>query len=86
VNTGVLPTASELAATADITQPVKLWLELPAGAARLNGPQAPLVARLAGGGGRREFRWTIAGAPGQVLVVHAAARGLGAVELRFELP
>jgi hypothetical protein len=86
VNTGVLPTASELAANADLTQPVKVWLELPDGAQRAHGPQAELVDRLAGGGGRRAFRWLIAGASGQRLVLHAAARGLGAVELGFDLP
>jgi hypothetical protein len=86
VNVGVLPTASELAANAKLRQPVRLRLELPDGATRLNGPPAPLVDRLAGGGGRQEFRWLVSGAPGQRLVLHATARGLGAVELGFDLP
>lgn len=61
VNTGALPTSTQLGADARITRPIRVALQLPEGVERLAGPQQTLVRRLEGGGGREMLRWTLAG-------------------------
>jgi hypothetical protein len=86
VNAGPLPAFSALARSARLALPLRVRLALPEGAARLAGPLAPRVERLDGGGGREEFRWVIAGAPGQVVRLTADSDVLAAPAAEVLLP
>jgi len=79
-NEGVLPSASELASQARTMMPLRVKLELPDGVERLSGPRQSLVYRLAGAGGREEFRWVVSGASGQRLMLRAVDPGLTAIK------
>jgi hypothetical protein len=85
-NHGVLPTASEFAAKSRTTMPLRVKLQLPDGAARLSGPRQSLVYRLAGAGGREEFRWVVSGSSGQRLMLRAETTGLPAISREVVLP
>jgi len=85
-NEGVLPTASVLASKARTAMPLRVTLQLPDGVERLSGPRHALVYRLAGAGGREEYRWVVSGSPGQRLMLRAETAGLPAIEQEVVLP
>ncbi|MHC4844742.1 MAG: M14 family zinc carboxypeptidase [Planctomycetota bacterium] len=85
-NEGVLPSASVLASKARTTMPLRVTLELPDGVERLSGPRQELVYRLAGAGGREEYRWVVSGTSGQRLMLRAVTAGLPAIEQEVVLP
>lgn len=86
VNAGPLPAFTALAGSARLVRPLSVRLLLPDGAARLAGPLAPRIARLDGGGGREEFRWVLAGTPGQALRLAADSDVLAAPAAEVLLP
>ena len=86
VNTGALPTAPQFAADAGTSRPIRVTLDLPDGAARLNGPQQVLVPRLEGAGGRQQLRWVVAAPPGTTLTLHADADSVADIATEVLLP
>ena len=87
VNTGVLPTSTQLGADARISRPIRVRLQLPPGVERMFGPQQKLVRRLDGGGGREKLRWMIAGgATGTQLALLLDADSVNDLELKVVLP
>jgi len=87
VNTGVLPTSSRFAADARLARPVRVRAQLPPGVERLHGPPQELVRHLAGGGGRAELRWVLAGAStGTRLLITADADTVDDITLEVTLP
>jgi len=87
VNTGRLPTASHFAADANLVRPLRVSLQLPDGASRVNGPAQVLVDRLEGLGGRRELRWVLSGAvPGAILTVLVDTDTANDLSLELTLP
>jgi len=87
VNTGVLPTSTQLGADARTARPLRVRLQLPPGVERIFGPQQKLVRRLDGGGGREELRWMVAGGvTGTQLVVLLDADSVNDLELKVVLP
>jgi len=87
VNTGRLPTGSQFGADADLVRPLRVSLELPEGASRVNGPAQVLVDRLDGLGGRRELRWVLSGAAsGATLTVLVDSDVANDLSLELTLP
>ncbi len=87
VNTGRLPTASHFAADANLARPLRISLQLPEGASRVNGPAQVLVGRLDGLGGRRELRWVLSGAQaGATLTVLVDSDVANDLSLELTLP
>ncbi len=86
VNRGVLPSASAMGAGAELRAPFVVGLQLPDDCRRVSGPAQQIVDRLPGGGGRHELRWTIAGLPGQVVLLLADSSALPGALVEVTLP
>ncbi len=86
VDDGALPSLTALASSARTARPVVVRLGLPDGSARLAGPLAARAGRLAGGGGRQEFRWVLAAGAGEVVRLMAESDALPPVTMEVTLP
>jgi hypothetical protein len=87
LNPRLLPTMTEMGETTRRLLPVFVRLELPEGGVLLGGRAEHSVSRLAGSGGKQEFRWLYrvpAGAAPAVLVAESHTAGRAEVTLEVQ--
>lgn len=78
VNSGALPTVSEMGATTRVPYPLQMTIELPAGGVLVTGRQRERLPRLLGGGGNIERSWVVSVAGGGSIVIKAGSPSVGA--------